>query len=277
MVPVASALPAASIVLTAHNAERFVRASVSAALMQDYPSFEVVLLDDGSTDRTESICRAIRDPRFRYIRRERVGRARALNEAVHLASGEFIAINDVDDLSLPGRLSYCIPFLRDHPRVVLAATAYVPLDQFCGDVPEACTAAFAGEHGLLVEIERVALYRSNPLVHSTVVFRKDAWRRAGGYDESLSMCIDYDFFLRLMAQGTLVALPKKTVLWYRNTQSFFKRMSEREYLSALRRIRRRARVELDLPMWTRALDLIPWYLAGASVVNRAIRRIIRAA
>lgn len=63
-----SSLPSVSIIITAYNAERFIRTTVSAALNQDYPNYEVIVLDDGSEDRTETICKSLTDPRLRYIK-----------------------------------------------------------------------------------------------------------------------------------------------------------------------------------------------------------------
>src|SRR5208283_6090399 len=99
-------IPKVSIVFTTYNDERYIGASVSAALAQDYSNFEVVVVDDGSTDSTEGVFKGISDTRLRYMKRDRMGRSAALNEAIAQAEGDFIAINDADDLSFPFRLSY---------------------------------------------------------------------------------------------------------------------------------------------------------------------------
>lgn len=63
-------IPKVSIVFTAYNEERYIGASVSAALAQDYPDFEVIVVDDGSTDSTEGVCKRISDARLRFVKRE---------------------------------------------------------------------------------------------------------------------------------------------------------------------------------------------------------------
>lgn len=251
--------PKVSIVMTAFNADRYIESSISAALAQDYANFEVVFLDDGSSDATENICKAIKDPRFHYIRCERMGRSRALNEAIRRASGDYIAINDADDLSVSWRLSYVVGFLLDNPDVAIAATRYISTDIFPGTIPEISSqpAAAAGERPVSITVAR--LYRSNPLVHSTAIYPRSIWRRVKGYDESLEMCIDYDFFIRAMRHGGVVLLPLPAVIYYRNPSSFFKTKSSISYLHNLRIIRRRARTILPLPKWARIYDLIPWY------------------
>ena len=74
--------PMVSIVITAYNAERFIGACINAALEQTYPNFEVLVVDDGSTDGTAQICSSVADPRFRYVTWGRLGRPKALNAGI---------------------------------------------------------------------------------------------------------------------------------------------------------------------------------------------------
>lgn len=260
---------AASIVITAYNAEAYIGASIAAALGQDHLDFEVVIVDDGSTDRTAEICGSISDARLRYFRRARIGRSRALNEAIRLARGKFIAINDADDLSLVSRLSYTTSYLNEHPDCVLVGTAYQTTTEILTTppTPDAVTTETAKPK----DVNRRALYRGNPFVHSTVVFCKTAWERTGGYDEQLGLCVDYDFFLRAMQFGSIAWLPQPTIYYYKNTTSFFKKKSHNDYLNTLRVIKARARKLLQLPSWVRAYELISYYEVARSIVMAARR------
>src|SRR5262245_52154072 len=192
-------MPSLSVVLTLHNAEHFAGASISAALRQDHGDYEVIALDDGSTDGTPAVCAGIEDPRFRYIRCDRVGRARALNLAIGAAGGRYVAINDADDISFPHRLSYTGRLLDQHPHLAMVGTDVERTDDFVADVPP--RAVLPRSEAEIKWIGAARLYRSNPFVHSSVVFRRDAWSSIGGYDESLPMCVDYDFFLRIGEVG----------------------------------------------------------------------------
>lgn len=259
-----ASLPFVSILITVYNGEPFVGASVSAALSQDYPNFEVVVVDDGSQDRTGDLCRAIEDRRLRYIRRERIGRRKALNEGIALAGGEFIAINDADDLSFPHRLTSSMRCFTEKPDLAFLGTAYVSIEQFHQRIP-----AHLLERQSEVPIRRTRLtatrlYRSNPLVNSTVMFPKRIWAALGGYDEQLTNCEDYDFFLRAMQWGEAAWLSDPTVLWYANPTSFFKRISAGEYWRTLRFIKRRARRVLNLPTWVSLYDGLDLYQAAKS-------------
>lgn len=245
--------PLVSIVMTAFNAERFIVATVRAALAQDYPSFEVVVVDDGSTDRTATLCEAIADPRLRVIRTGKIGRCRALNVAVQHARGRFIANNDADDLSLPSRLSYTIGFLQSHPEVALVGTPAVPARTFQQTVPAelAGSAATPPDPGKIAWPSRLLLYRRNLFNHSTIAYPKEVWSRMGGYDEALDVCEDYDFYLRAVQFGRAALLPDPTVLWLTDSGGYFRRKSMQEYLQAMARIKRRSYHLLQLPLWMR--------------------------
>jgi glycosyltransferase involved in cell wall biosynthesis len=248
----------ASIVFTTFNSERFIETSLRAALDQGIDRYEVIAVDDGSTDQTLAICRKFSDPRLRIIEAGKCGRARALNVAIAAAQGEYIAINDADDRSLPDRLGIAVSFLQRHPEVVLLGTEVIATETFTSTLP-----AFApSQRDMEIAptwIDDIRLYRNNPFIHSTTVFRKSIWAAVGGYDEKLSICVDYDFFLRTKPHGSIAWLPQPTVYYFVNRTSFFKRKPLSEYLCTLRYIRRRAKKSLRLPFWTCVYDLLPWY------------------
>lgn len=258
--------PLVSIVMTAYNAAQFLPISIGAALLQDYEHYEVIVLDDGSIDESSRIGEAIRDTRLRYVRRERLGRARALNEAIALAVGEYIAINDADDVSFPNRLTQTIRFLLEHQEVSLVGTDYVVTDIFPRHVGEGVNVDRRPDRQSAAWITPARVYRNNPFVHSTAVFAKAAWANVGGYDDKLPMCIDYDFFLRLAMSATMALLPVKTILHYVNHASFFRQRPGSEYIATLIQIRKRARTHLELPFWHRMYDVMPYWLALRSAL-----------
>ena len=251
--------PEISILMAVYNGAPFIGASIAAALAQDHPNFEVVVLDDGSSDETERICRTINDPKFRYIRKERRGFPNALNEGIFAAKGKYIAVNDADDLSLPHRLKYVLDFFKTHEDVALLATAYTKVAAFRQTISEETRSPLEEQNGSPVWIHPARLYRGNPFVHSTLVFPKSVWKSAGKYDEKLSMCVDYDFALRAAEFGRIAWLPGQTVQWYTNPTSFFKKKSTQEYRNTLAFIKRRARRLLNLPVWIRLYDMVPVY------------------
>lgn len=93
-----------SVILPAYNAERFLKESIDSILAQTYRNFELIVLNDGSTDRTEEIVLSYSDPRIRYVKNEQnLKLIKTLNKGIDLAKGEYIARMDADDVSLPTR------------------------------------------------------------------------------------------------------------------------------------------------------------------------------
>jgi glycosyltransferase involved in cell wall biosynthesis len=245
-------MPMVSIVVTAYNAEQFIGACINAALAQTYPNFEVLVVDDGSTDGTAQICSSVADPRLRYVTWGRLGRAKALNAGIAAAKGEYIAIDDADDLCLPHRLAYSMEFLRGHPEAAYLCTRFDETEIFVEVLPgHVLDEASKGETGQPVWPSRTELFRRNLFNNSTLMYPKSTWKQIGGYDEQLGNSEDYDFYLRALQCGPAVLLPGRTVLWYTNPNGYFKRKSKREHLGALGFIKRRAHRLLNLPRWLR--------------------------
>jgi glycosyltransferase involved in cell wall biosynthesis len=253
--------PKVAIIITAYNAERFIGACLKAAHAQNYPNFEVVVIDDGSTDGTEPVCRSFQDASIRYLKKDRIGRQRALNAGIASTDAEFIAINDADDLSLPHRLSYTMEFFSMHENTALVGTGFWTTKAFVDSVPQGLLSGLSDrDRGPVYWPSPITLYRKNVFTHSTVMFPRRTWEMIGGYDESLTLSEDYDFYLRALQCGPVALLPGKTVLWYTNPEGGFKERSVQENLEVLRAIKRRAYGLLGLPIWLRLYEPI-WEVA----------------
>ena len=112
-----------SVITTVYNGERFIRECVESTLSQDCDDFEVLVLDDGSTDGTQEALSQMADPRLKTHFRPHEGRGQALNEAVELSVGEYVAILDADDVALPNRLSLQAAYLDSHSEVGIVGSA----------------------------------------------------------------------------------------------------------------------------------------------------------
>lgn len=107
-----------SVVLPAYNAERFLREAIDSVLNQTYPNFELIIINDGSTDHTEEIILSYSDSRIKYVRNEQnLKLIKTLNKGVGLAQGKYIARMDADDISLPERFEEEVRYLEEHPDV----------------------------------------------------------------------------------------------------------------------------------------------------------------
>jgi glycosyltransferase involved in cell wall biosynthesis len=194
-----------SVVMPVFNGARFLDEAIESIVTQDYAEFEFVIVDDGSTDETPRILArwAERDPRIVVIRcDENGGIPRALNLGLARAKGQYIARQDADDLSAPGRFRKQIPVLDANPDVTLVSMNYDLIDEQGNRV------------GIIrthqpPEVVEYLLHFSNAIGgHSQVMFRADVVRGVGGYDEDYSYSQDYDLWARLIGRGRLVILPE---------------------------------------------------------------------
>ena len=108
-----------SVIIPSYNRAHTLRRSIDSVLAQTYSNLEVIIVDDGSTDDTETVVRAIPDPRVRYIRQKNQGACAARNHGVDLAKGEFIAFHDSDDLWHPEKLEKQLKALQEHDAAIV--------------------------------------------------------------------------------------------------------------------------------------------------------------
>jgi Glycosyl transferase family 2 len=165
-----------SVVTPVYNGERYFDRAVPSILAQSRGDFEWVIVDDGSTDTTPERLAALAasDARVRVLSPGRLGYARALNYAIEQARGTYIANQDFDDRSYPDRLRLQAAFLDAHPEVGVVGGRYVLIDETRHERYERKPPE---QHDQIVR----AMASRIPFAHTLVMFRKEAWRQAGGY------------------------------------------------------------------------------------------------
>lgn len=188
----------ASVLMTVYNCQTYVKTAVASALAQVAGEFEVVVIDDGSTDLTRQILDGFDDPRLKVVHGKRMGRSKALNFGIEACAAPYIAILDADDVALPYRLREQVAYLDENADAALVGSRYRPFIDKDG-VP-------TGEDVFPLEFSEIAdelrQFRC-PLFHSSVMFRKETIRGAGGYDESLASNEDWDLYVRLALSARL--------------------------------------------------------------------------
>src|SRR5436190_623470 len=167
-----------SVLLPVWNGEAFLEQAMESILRQTLSSFELIVIDDGSTDRTAAIAEefASRDNRVRVLRRLHEGLSATLNAGIAAARGEYIARMDADDISVPDRLRKQVAYLDAHPACVAVGTWFEVVDEAARHIG---LKTFVTTHG---EISAALLRCVSPMAHPTIVARRDAVRGAGGYD-----------------------------------------------------------------------------------------------
>lgn len=199
-----------SVLMPVYNGEKYVAQAVESILAQTFGNFELILIDDGSRDGTLPILQsfAAGDARVRLVSRENKGLVATLNEMLQMARGMFLARMDADDIALPDRFARQVQFLREHPETVCVGGAFRLIDE----ADRLLTTLFPPTTN--DEIERSVLAGHGALCHPTVMMRRDALVKAGGYDAAYYPAEDLNLWLHLGEIGELANLDAP-VLRYR--------------------------------------------------------------
>jgi glycosyltransferase involved in cell wall biosynthesis len=207
--------PLVTVLLCVYNAEQFLPASLESVLTQSFRNFEVVVVDDGSSDGTPEVLSRFSDTRLRVIRnRSNVGLTKSLNIGLAAARGELIARQDADDLSHVRRLEKQVRFLGAHPEVAAVGAQARRIDRngyarSLGHWPKSC-----GDLAL-----RWQLMFDSPFLHSAVMFRREVvWDELGGYDETFRANQDFELWSRLSTRYELRNL-SEVLIDFRTTGS----------------------------------------------------------
>jgi glycosyltransferase involved in cell wall biosynthesis len=218
-----------SVLLPVHNGARYLESATRSILNQTHREFELIVVDDGSTDGSGEMVTALRDSRARVIRNERnLGLPASLNRGLREARAEIVARQDADDLSHPQRLEAQVRFLEENPGVGLVGTQAWLIDEdgHCQGSIE-----HAREHESLVW----ELLFDNAFIHSSVAFRRDVIARHGGYDENSAYNEDYDLWVKVALTARLRNLPERLVAW-RSHEASKTRLTSSKAADANRRI-----------------------------------------
>lgn len=166
--------PSISVVLPVYNGEKHLKEAVDSILGQSNGDFELIIVNDGSTDRTSFILAAYADPRIRIVNQPNGGIGEALKAGCRLAQGKYIARMDADDVSLTDRFRIQAAFLDRHPSVVLVSSAVIYMDEEGKETGRSFP--YTGHR-----VIRRKLNRFNPVCHPAAMFRRDAYLRSTGY------------------------------------------------------------------------------------------------
>lgn len=191
-----------SVVTATYNMGRYLAETLESILGQDYEQVESIVVDDGSTDDTaEVLARFAADPRLRVVRQANAGQTVAKNRGIAEARGEFIAFCDADDTWEPHKLSRQIPRFRADDQV---AVVFSEIDNIDGEGRPLAGPRMSRSEGRVT----APLLIDNFVPFPSVVVRADALREAGGFDEKLTMSIDYDLWLRLSTRYRFAYVPE---------------------------------------------------------------------
>jgi glycosyltransferase involved in cell wall biosynthesis len=204
-------VPLVSIITPAYNASRFLGATLTSALRQTMTDFELLVVDDGSTDDTGAIAErfAARDDRIRVIRKENGGSATARNVAIEQSNGEFLALLDSDDLWMPGFLSSQLGLLLQNRQIDIVSANAINL----GGALDGRPLKPAGGDWYVVDLKHVLEVDDSVCIMS--VFRRTVVDRVGLFDPAVWSNEDYDFWIRAASAGCTIAFNPRPSGYYR--------------------------------------------------------------
>jgi glycosyltransferase involved in cell wall biosynthesis len=187
--------PRVSVLLPVYNDAQYVRAGIDSILKQTFTDFELIIVDDGSTDESPRIISQYRDPRLRVVRNQcNLGLAPSLNIAIAASRGEYLARQDADDISLPQRFARQVEFLDTHPLVGVVGSRAIAIDEDGKELHLIQTSSRD------YEIKWDLLFFC-PFVHSSVMVRRSVLNKSGTYTEdpeiARAFVEDYDLWSRI--------------------------------------------------------------------------------
>jgi glycosyltransferase involved in cell wall biosynthesis len=217
--------PRVTVMVANYNTARYLPECLDSLLNQTYQDFEVLIIDDGSTDNSLEICQkyVADDVRFRLMRLEsNQGLTYARHVGLRESKGKYIAILDADDLATPSRLQRQVEYLEAHPDVILLGSYYSIVDEE-GQIHRRRKKVPTND----IEI-RWKLTFGNCLIHSTIIYRREAALKCGGYDLNIKRGEDIELHSKLIAYGKAAVLPEVLACWRSHKKSMTKSVDARE-------------------------------------------------
>ncbi|NNU34510.1 glycosyltransferase [Mucilaginibacter sp. S1162] len=208
-----TATPSITVLMPAYNAAKYIAEAITSVLQQTYTDFELLIVNDGSTDETVAIIDSFKDDRIVLISQSNKGVAAALNTGLAHARAPYIARFDADDVCYPYRLEKQVRFLQDNPEYILVgseAKYILENGEFLFDFH-----CIAYSHEQIID----KLYFYCPFVHPAVMYKKQAVIDAGGYPTHAHNFEDYLLWANLAGSGRLCNLTEPLIKYRLNSSS----------------------------------------------------------
>lgn len=202
--------------MAVYNGGDALSASLESIATQTFTDWEMVVVDDASTDRTREVVESWgrKDPRIRLVTNAgNKGQTPCLNQGLRECRGDWVARQDADDLSAPGRLAAQMDFVVRHPEVALLGTSGILIDE------RGCKAGLLDVPSTAAGIAWTSMFL-NPFLHTSVLFQREtSLETFGGYDESFRIAQDYDLWVRMLNAAPTANLPERLVSYRRSDAS----------------------------------------------------------
>lgn len=218
--------PLLSVIIPLYNHEKYIRRAIESVLKQTYPSLELIIIDDGSSDRSFEVARKFHDKRIRLLTQENAGAHQAINRGLGMARGEYLAILNSDDFYEKKRFEVMIRYMQEHPRIGFACSYLTVINEKGRKL--GVKKGWKNMEPWLLEHPQLSFqdpcdFKKNLLVAnfisttSNFLFRRSLYEEIGGM-RNLRFAHDWDFALRA-AEVTECALIDQPLVRYRVHES----------------------------------------------------------
>jgi glycosyltransferase involved in cell wall biosynthesis len=197
--------PLVTVLMPVYNGEQYLRKAIDSILTQTYTDFELLIVNDGSTDKSLQIANSFKDDRIKIINQSNTGVSIALNNGLKQAKGKYIARMDADDICKPERLEVQMRYLLQHPECILLGTEAEYIDEQEQYVFPYKSPGYSHEE--LVN----ALQYDCPFLHISVIFLKSAVINIGGYNKDAYLFEDYFLWTKLVKFGNVACLKENLI------------------------------------------------------------------
>lgn len=225
-------MPEVSVVIPTYNRASLLAEALESVLNQTYKYFEIIVVDDGSTDSTDAVIKPYIGS-IKYIRQNNQGNGAARNTGIKEAKGEFVAFLDSDDLWLPDKLEKQIKYLQEHPDVDMVYGNGI----IFGNTKDSGRSLISHKKARQLS-KKVTLrdeFMKSTIRSSTILIRKNILDELGGFDPNLRVCVDGDFSLRTLSKYK-VAFMDDILIRYRKHDGNISSNREQRMIHSIRLI-----------------------------------------
>lgn len=208
-------VPTISVLMPVYNGQDYLRPAIDSVLNQTFSDFELIIVNDGSTDRTQEIIDSYKDPRIVCIQQQNQGVARSINNGLQKARGKYVRRHDADDISTHESFQLQVDFLEQHPEYVMVCnqSAFMTVSGKVAwkyRVPP--NKYFAGKPYVDLSFDDFTLDKASPVVHGTACYRRLEVMDIGAYRREFIVSEDNDLWIRLLEKYKIAVLNQCTYL-----------------------------------------------------------------
>lgn len=258
-------MPKISVIIPAYNAELTIKHTIKSVLKQTFTDFEIILINDGSTDRTAEIVREIQDDRIKIFSYQNGGLPVARNRGIDNATGDYLTFLDADDLWTKDKLEKQLNAFKANPKAGVAYSRVSYIDEQGNFLYNCNPVSFEGN------VLKPLLLTNFLINGSNILIRREAIESVGKFDPDLKSSEDWDYYLRLAKDYSFAVVPEYQILYRQtsnNMSSNVERMKQTGY-TVLNRAYQKAPQDLQY-LKSKSFSILHLYCAELSLGNSKI-------